>query len=358
MTYTIISYGYGDTNWKDKLTSYAGQVITYDAIGNPLEYRDSWNFTWQKGRQLATAVKSGYNISYKYTDDGIRTQKTVNGVVTDYVLSGSAILSEKKGSDTIWYNIDGNGVVQGFEFAATKFFYMKNAQGDIIGITDVSGTIVAEYQYDSWGKLIKITNSSGVDVTTNLSHIGNINPLRYRGYYYDTETGLYYVSSRYYDPETCRFINADGELAGVGESIQGYNLFAYCHNNPVNMSDPDGNWPKWLTGALNVVSGALQMAAGAALGATVGWTGVGAVVAGFLVVNGAATVTQGVGQIVNDVTKSNVMREDNIVRTGVKSLGEAIGGKTGEKVAGVVYDAAVVAANIYAGQALKAPGQP
>ena len=116
------------------------------------------------------------------------------------------------------------------------------------------------------------------------------------------------------------------------------------------MDDPTGQWPKWLTGALNVVSGALQMAAGATLGATVGWTGIGAVAAGFLIVNGAATATQGVGQIVNDVTKSNVMREDNIVRTGVKSIGKTIWGKTGEKVAAGVYDTAAVAANIYAGK--------
>ena len=176
------------------------------------------------------------------------------------------------------------------------------------------------------------------------------NPFRYRGYVYDGETGLYYVSSRYYDPEVGRWINADGELAGVGESVQGYNLFAYCFINPVNMDDQSGQWPKWLTGALNVVSGALQMAAGSALGATVGWTGIGAVAAGFLIVNGAATATQGVGQIVNDVTKSTVMREDNIVRTGVKSIGKAIGRETGEKVAAGVYDTAAVAANLYAGK--------
>lgn len=116
------------------------------------------------------------------------------------------------------------------------------------------------------------------------------------------------------------------------------------------MSDSDGNWPKWLTGTLNVIGGALQVAAGAALGATVGWTGIGAVAAGFLIINGTATITQGVGQIVNDVTQSNVMREDNIVRTGVKSVGKAIGGETGEKIAGTTYDIAVVAANLYTGR--------
>lgn len=110
------------------------------------------------------------------------------------------------------------------------------------------------------------------------------------------------------------------------------------------MSDDTGNWPKWLSGALNIVSGTLQAAAGAALGATVGWTGIGAVVAGFLVVNGAATVTQGIGQVVNSITQSNSMREDNIIRTGVQHIGGAIGGDTGRAVAGALYDVAVVAA--------------
>ena len=166
----------------------------------------------------------------------------------------------------------------------------------------------------------------------------------------DTETGWYYLQSRYYDPDVGRWINADGELSDVGGDILGYNLFAYCFNNPVNMDDPSGNWPKWLSGALNVVGGALQVAAGAALGATVGWTGFGAVAAGFLVVNGTATAAQGVGQIVNHVTNSNVMREDNIVRTGVQEVGRAIGGDTGAKIAGGAYDVAVVAANLYAGK--------
>ena len=128
------------------------------------------------------------------------------------------------------------------------------------------------------------------------------------------------------------------------------NLFAYCENDPVNMNDPTGEWPGWLSGALNVVGGTLQVAAGAALGATVSWTGFGAVAAGFLIVNGTATASQGIGQIVNDVTNSKVMREDNIVRTGVQEVGRAIGGDTGAKIASGSYDVAVVASNLYAGK--------
>ena len=97
-----------------------------------------------------------------------------------------------------------------------------------------------------------MTDGSGTDVSVNNGHIANINPLRYRGYYYDTETGLYYLNSRYYDPETGRFVNADEIVAGIGNR-QGYNLYSYCNNNPTNLCDNSGNWPQWLKNAANSV---------------------------------------------------------------------------------------------------------
>ena len=99
-------------------------------------------------------------------------------------------------------------------------------QGDIVGIANEAGNLVAEYVYDSWGKLVNTP-----------TEIGKINPLRYRGYYYDDETQLYYLNARYYDTETGRFINADDNLEGR------LNLFAYCYNDPVNDSDPNGKVP-------------------------------------------------------------------------------------------------------------------
>ena len=247
---------------------------------------------------------------------------------------------------------DSNGDPFGFKYNNTEYYYVKNAQNDVTAITDSAGKVIANYYYDAWGKLLSVTDANGKAITAS-TNVAIINPIRYRSYYYDTETGYYYLSSRYYSPDMCRFLNADSEIADVGGDILGYNMFAYCMNSPVNMTDPIGNWPTWISGALNTASGILQMAAGAALGATVGWTGFGAVVAGFLFVNGAATTTQGVGQIVNDVTKSKVMREDNIIRTGVKSVGHAIGGQTGASVAGLAYDAFTVASSIYAGTILK-----
>ena len=110
---------------------------------------------------------------------------------------------------------------------------MLNLQGDIEKIYDATGEVVVTYIYDVWGKLISIE-----DDTTN--NIGVKNPLRYRGYYYDTETGFYYLQSRYYDPEICRFINADSLIIAGNDYIQGANRYAYCYNNPVMYSDPTG----------------------------------------------------------------------------------------------------------------------
>ena len=161
----------------------------------------------------------------------------MNGITTDFITSGIKVLAQKSGENTIIWQIDGNGDTVGFNYNGTQYFYIKNAQGDIIGITDTSGNIVAKYTYDSWGKLISIKDSNDVDKTTDENFIGYINPIRYRGYYCDSETGLYYLNASYYDPEVGRFISADETLSG------GYNLFEYCYNNPINLADLKGNRP-------------------------------------------------------------------------------------------------------------------
>ena len=336
------------------MTSYNGQSITYDEIGNPLTYRDGMTMTWT-GRQLTTLTQNGKQSTYKYDVDGLRLEKTAGGVTTQYQYVNGQLLGEKRSNGVVLrYTYDALGALSGIQYkntagVTTNYIVRCTLSGDVDQIYDTKGNLLARYIYDTWGSTLSVIDASGKAIT-DANHIANINPIRYRGYYFDAETGLYYVSSRYYDSKTYRWINTDCELSGVGGDILGYNLFAYCFNNPVNMNDPSGNWPKWLSGALNVVGGVLQVAAGAALGATVSWTGFGAAVAGFLIVNGTATTAQGVGQIVNHVTNSNVMREDNIIRTGVQKIGRAIGGNTGAKIAGGVYDIAAVAANLYAGK--------
>ena len=110
----------------------------------------------------------------------------------------------------------------------TVYYYITNLQGDVIRLVDVNGSTAAYYEYDPYGNAIQAAGS----------HC-NINPLRYRGYVYDTESGLYYLQSRYYDPKICRFINADA-FASTGQGFIGYNMFAYCNNSPVNYTDNYG----------------------------------------------------------------------------------------------------------------------
>ena len=343
-----VAYGYGDAGWSDLLTSIGGQSLTADEIGNLLS-DGTWAYTWQHGRQLAGMNKTGTNIAYGYDSDGKRITKIVNGTAYNYHYLGDQLVELTWGGNKLHFTYDSTGPLS-VNCNGTEYFYVKNAQGDVTGLVSASGTRVVTYTYDAWGNPLSTTGS----LATTL---GEQNPLRYRGYVYDTETGLYYLQSRYYNPTWGRFINADAELAAIGESAQGQNLFVYCNNAPVNMVDPDGSWPKWVTGAINIVSGTLQMMAGAALGAAAGWTGIGAAAAGFLILNGAATATQGVGQIVNSVTGSNILREDNIIRTGAQMVGNAIGGKRGQEIAGIAYDAVTIAANLYAGQALNSPSQ-
>ena len=223
------------------------------------------------------------------------------------------------------------------------FWFEKNLQGDVVAIYNNAGVKLASYIYDAWGNFT-VTYTNGGATTA-----AQYNPFTYRSYYYDDDLGLYYLNSRYYDSHTGRFINSDGFLSN---HLLGYNMFAYCYNNPVNMIDLFGEIPKWLNGVFNVISGGFQMVAGAALGITVGWTGFGTVVSGFLMVNGAATTTQGIGQIVNDLTDSSIMREDNIIKTGVQGIGQFVGGDRGAQIAGLIYDLSVVTANIYAGKVI------
>ena len=123
------------------------------------------------------------------------------------------------------------------------YYYRKNPLGDITALLDSDGNIVVQYKYNAWGGC-KVLNASGT-VITDYTHIGHINPFRYRGYYYDTETGLYYLRNRYYDPSICRFISMDDISFADPDSINGLNLYAYCGNNPMMNVDPNGSeW--WL----------------------------------------------------------------------------------------------------------------
>ena len=138
---------------------------------------------------------------------------------------------------------------------STLYYYVLNAQGDVIALLNANGTLAASYNYGAWGNY-SVHGADGKK-TTDPTFIGHINPLRYRGYYYDRETRLYYLQSRYYDFANCRFINADTFATTDANGFLSANMFAYCENNPVGNSDPNGEFLNTLIGAVT----------GAALGA-------------------------------------------------------------------------------------------
>lgn len=230
------TWSYGDSTWSDLLTNFNGEAITYDTIGNPLTIGNK-SLTWQ-GRQLQSITDGANTYSYKYNMDGQRLSKTVNGVTTEYFYNGSILAGQKTGDNILVLMYDNNGDVFGFTYNGTEYFYVKNAQNDVVAITDANGTIIARYTYDDWGKLISTTDANGVEITDE-NHIANINPLRYRSYYLDAETGFYHLKTRYYAPSMCRFLNADA-FTQTGQGMLDKNIFAYCLNNPINGTDETG----------------------------------------------------------------------------------------------------------------------
>ena len=233
------NYTYGDTNWGDKLTSYNGTAIAYDNVGNPTSYRDGMTMSWMVGRSLSQVTKSNKTYSFKYNADGLRTEKKC---VTDgnthhyyYDSNGNMIAFRRNNSAVVYFYYDSQGNVTSMSFEGTKYFFIKNIQGDVEKIVTHQGNVAVTYKYDAWGKLINKTDNT-------VYGIGELNPFRYRGYIYDDETGLYYLKSRYYDPITGRFLNADDTIIYLlNKDIRCYgtpiiNSFAYCNNRGCRVS--------------------------------------------------------------------------------------------------------------------------
>jgi RHS repeat-associated protein len=267
-------YTYGDSGNGDKLTEHNGQAIPYDAMGNPLKWRDWKNLDWT-GRQLDYILMEDYTtawdyeeVTFTYNAEGVRTKKTyfsdTSQEITqnEYILDGDRVLREIRNysymgypnentETTITYYYNLAGEVIGLRYLDADYYYAKNMQGDILEIYDMNGNLCVTYAYDAWGNILSIGGSMKYS-------LGRDNPFRYRSYYYDVETGLFYVGSRYYDPEVGRFLNGDepSVLQLIHEEILGSHFYAYCYNNPVSYYDPDGRTPlRHLYGILNIGSG-------------------------------------------------------------------------------------------------------
>ena len=239
------SYGYATDSWKDRLTSYNGQTITYDAIGNPLTYNNgsAYIFTWE-GRQMQSATKDLKTWTYTYNSDGLRTGKT-NGTTTyTYTWNENRQLSSMVcGTSSAWFYYDHEGKPLYMEYAdgndecSGTYRYILNLQGDVVGLYDLTRDCMAmTYTYDAWGRELSWS-------TLNSGYAGLLygNPLTYRGYIYDRETGFYYLQSRYYDPTIGRFLNADDtQYLGASGTLLSLNLFVYCENDAITNVDKEG----------------------------------------------------------------------------------------------------------------------
>ena len=240
LKFSIYEYG---NDWGDQLTRmrvYENFVLvednsyTYDDSGNPLSKIDSVGgasveYTWD-GRQLTGYYTPQTYTTYSYNNEGLRVSKYADGVLSTYILDGDKIIVEYRGNDTIYYTYDQDGTLLSMNYNGSEYFYITNMQGDVIELVDMSGNSVVKYKYDAWGNIIYQTPNQT---------IGDINPFRYRSYYFDEDTGLYYLQSRYYDPEIGRFLSADGMIGKVS-SVISHNMYTYCENNPVMYVDNNG----------------------------------------------------------------------------------------------------------------------
>lgn len=234
------TFTYANSGWNDQLVSINGEELTYDENGNLRTYGDK-TFSWCHGTRLESITDGENEYSYIYDENGIRFSKTVNGETTQFAYLGGMLMAQKTGDDVLFFQYGAGGVPLGFVYNGVQYFYITNQLGDIIGITDATGDAFVMYSYDEWGKPIETITRNN---TEEQNKIAEINPLRYRGYYYDTETGYYYLQSRYYNPEWGRFISPDSFSYIDNSTRIGFNAYIYCVNNPVMHNDYTGYYPK------------------------------------------------------------------------------------------------------------------
>ena len=223
----VLNLGYDSTIFGDLLSSYGETEVTIGSIGNPIRWYNGAEFAWINRSRLACCVSEQTSVSFTYDKEGARASKLVsdeNGTVAHkYIWAGDKLVQEDRNDTKLTFYYDERGYPGFFFRNEEPFFYVRSIQGDVLQILDQEGRCVGEYKYDAWGGVL---NSSG--------EMADINPLRYRGYYYDDEMALYHIGDRFYDPRIGRYVNVGNDVFDENESDE--SLFVYCCNDPVNNS--------------------------------------------------------------------------------------------------------------------------
>ena len=254
---TLHTFTYGNMNWPDQLTAFNGNRIEYDAMGNPVYYR-GYTLTWERGRLLTRMTSAYRDVQFSYDAAGRLAVRQVTDLVTgsleasSFLHHGNQLIAQIDVSGTmrqqtfermLVFTYDQSGQAVGFTYntldarmniiSSTPYFYLFNLQGDVVAIVDEDGEIVVEYTYDAWGNLLSYDGE-----------LASVNPIRYRGKFYETATGFYWMQTRFYCPQWSRFINADS-LFVAGCYLTATNMYAYANGNPVMMVDPSGESAVW-----------------------------------------------------------------------------------------------------------------
>ena len=348
------NYGYGDTYWKDQLTSwgsYGTSYFAYDSSGNPTKYKGK-TLTWEGKRLTKYSASSTSNMELSYDGSGMLIGYTQSDTYTDWAgaqytnvysremtRDGDRILTEKVTSidgalltndvKNVKYMYDAKGA-SGMIVDGTKYYFRKNIFGDVVEIYNESGAKCAEYTYDAWGTCYLMLDTEGV---------GSLNPFRYRGYYFVSRIGLYYLTTRFYDYMTGRFINADVPSICFDDGLtlpEGCNLYSYCRNNPISYVDPTGHF------AISTLVVIIMTTVGVIVGGVYaydkayndgardwelfGWTLLGAVIGGF--------IGFGIGRFLGSIA-SNLGNMSSLVGT-LESVGIAVSPTSLGQVAGVI----------------------
>ena len=348
------NYGYGDTYWKDQLTSwgsYGTSYFAYDSSGNPTKYKGK-TLTWEGKRLTKYSASSTSNMELSYDGSGMLIGYIQSDTYTDWAgaqytnvysremtRDGDRILTEKVTSidgalltndvKNVKYMYDAKGA-SGMIVDGTKYYFRKNIFGDVVEIYNESGAKCAEYAYDAWGTCYTTLDTNGV---------GSLNPFRYRGYYFVSRIGLYYLTTRFYDYTTGRFINADVPSICFDDGLtlpEGCNLYSYCRNNPISYVDPTGHF------AISTLVVIIMTTVGVIVGGVYaydkayndgardwelfGWTLLGAVIGGF--------IGFGIGRFLGSIA-SNLGNMSSLVGT-LESVGIAVSPTSLGQVAGVI----------------------